>query len=124
MHNDSPDTIAMEETEWQQTQVDDVFLPTVRVQLCWKDLEAAVERGAVVPQQAHVLWAAWASPTSGLRVMVNGLAPAFESTMVYDGDDDLPEPAAPGLLQRHGLWLGLLAGLVLGAGGAWLALGG
>lgn len=124
MHNDNPDTIAMEETQWQQTHVDDVFLPTVRVQLGWKDLEAAVEHGAVVPQKAHTLWAAWASPTSGLRVAGNGMAPAYESTLVDESDDDLAEPAARGPLQRYGLVLGLVAGLVLGAGGTWLALGG
>lgn len=124
MHNDSPDTIAMEETHWQQTHVDDVFLPTVRVQLGWKDVEAAVEHGAVLPQKAHTLWAAWASPTSGLRVGMNGLAPAYESTLVDEGDDDLPQSAAPGPLQRYGLVLGLVVGVVLGAGGAWLALAG
>ncbi len=124
MHNDSPDTIAIEETQWQQTHVDDVFLPTVRVQLGWKDVEAAVERGAVVPQKAHVLWAGWASPTSGLRVGMNGIAPAYESTLVDESEDDLPDAAAPGPLQRYGLVLGLVVGVVLGAGGAWLALAG
>lgn len=124
MHNDSPDTIAMEETHWQQTHVDDVFLPTVRVQLAWKDVEAAVEHGAVLPQKAHTLWAGWASPTSGLRVGMNGVVPAYESTLADGRDDDLPVPAAPGLLQRHGLVLGLVVGVVLGAGGAWLALAG
>ncbi len=123
MHNDSPDTIAMEETHWQQTHVDDVFLPTVRVQLAWKDVEAAVEHGAVLPQKAHTLWAAWASPTSGLRVAGNGLAPAYESTLADEHDDELPMPAAPGPLQRYGLVLGLVAGVLLGAGGAKL-LGG
>jgi hypothetical protein len=123
MHNDSPDTIVMEETQWQQTHVDDVFLPTVRVQLGWKDVEAAVERGAVLPQKAHMLWAGWAAPTSGLRVGMNGVAPAYESTLVDALDDDLPEPAVAGPLQRYGLVLGLVAGVLLGAGGAML-LGG
>jgi hypothetical protein len=123
MHNDSPDTIVMEETQWQQTHVDDVFLPTVRVQLGWKDVEAAVERGAVLPQKAHMLWAGWAAPTSGLRVGMNGVAPAYESTLVDALDDDLPAPAMAGPLQRYGLVLGLVAGVLLGAGGAML-LGG
>jgi hypothetical protein len=123
MHNDSPDTIVMEETQWQQTHVDDVFLPTVRVQLGWKDVEAAVERGAVLPQKAHMLWAGWAAPTSGLRVGMNGVAPAYESTLVDALDDDLPAPAVAGPLQRYGLVLGLVAGVLLGAGGAML-LGG
>ena len=56
MRNDNPDTIAIEDTHWVHTEVDDVFLPSVRVQLGWKDVEAAVESGAVVPQQAHALW--------------------------------------------------------------------
>ena len=102
--------------------MDDVFLPSVRVQLSWKDVEAAVESGAVVPRQAHSLWATWAAPTSGLRVGASGVAPAFEPTQ-SDHPQDLPMPATPGLLQRHGLWLGLLAGVVLGAGGAALLLG-
>ena len=123
MHNDSPDTIAIEETQWIATEVDDVFLPSVRVQLSWKDVEAAVESGAVVPRQAHSLWAAWASPTSGLRVGASGVAPAFAPTQADDHPHDLPMPANPGVLQRHGLWLGLLAGVVLGAAGAALLLG-
>lgn len=125
MRNDNPDTIAIEETQWVHTQVDDVFLPSVRVQLGWKEVEAAVEQGAVLPQQAHALWAGWASPMSGLRVA--GAAPvarAFAPTQ-----NDFPEPVVAdaddgGFVARHGLWLGLLAGLALGAGGTWLALGG
>ncbi len=123
MHNDSPDTIAIEETQWIATEVDDVFLPSVRVQLSWKDVEAAVESGAVVPRQAHALWAAWASPASGLRVGASGVAPAFAPTQAGDHPHDLPMPEAPGLLQRHGLWLGLVVGAVLGAVGARLLLG-
>lgn len=125
MRNDNPDTIAIEETQWVHTQVDDVFLPSVRVQLGWKEVEAAVEQGAVLPQQAHALWAGWASPMSGLRVA--GAAPvprAFAPTQ-----NDFHEPVEAdaddgGFVARHGLWLGLLAGLALGAGGTWLALGG
>ena len=55
MHDDNPDTIAIEETQWLHTQVDEVFLPSVRVQLAWKDVETAVEQGAVLPQHAHAL---------------------------------------------------------------------
>ncbi len=124
MHNDSPDTIAIEETQWLQTQVDDVFLPSVRVQLGWKEVEAAVERGAVLPQKAHALWAGWASPVSGLRVGATGVAPAFQATQANEPFDDAGEASAPGLLQRFGLPIGLVAGVVLGAAGAWLALGG
>lgn len=123
MHNDSPDTIAIEDTQWVATEVDDVFLPSVRVQLSWKNVEAAVESGAVVPRQAHALWAAWASPTSGLRVGSSGMAPAFAPTQSDTQLQDLPMPETPGLLQRHGLWLGLAAGVVLGAAGALLLVG-
>lgn len=126
MHNDSPDTIAIEDSHWMNTELDDVFLPSVRVQLGWKDLEAAVERGAVVPQQAHALWASWASPLSGLRVGADAaeVAPALAPTQAKDARYDAPAPPPPGVLQRLGLPLGLLAGVVLGAAGAWLALGG
>jgi hypothetical protein len=122
MNPDGADTIAMDETQWQATHVDDVFLPNVRVQLTWKDVEAAVERGAVVPQQAHALWAGWASPTSGMRVGASGVAPAFDTTLVDDREEDLPMPEVPSPLQRHGP--GLVVGLVLGLVGAWLMLGG
>ena len=53
MQNDNPDTIAIEETQWIHTEVDDVFLPSVRVQLGWNDVEAAVESGAVVPRTTN-----------------------------------------------------------------------
>lgn len=120
MQNDNPDTIAIEETQWIHTEVDDVFLPSVRVQLGWKDVEAAVESGAVVPRQAHTLWAAWASPASGLRVGVAGVAKGFEPTQA----SDLPaEAAEPGLLQRYGLVLGLVVGVLLGAAGALMLRG-
>lgn len=125
MRNDSgPDTIAIEETQWQHTQLDDVFLPSVRVQLAWKDVEAAVERGAVVPQKAHALWAGWASPTSGMRVGGQGVALADGASRVDPRHEDLTAPDRPGPLQRHGLVLGLVAGCVLGAAGAWLTLTG
>lgn len=122
MNKDGADTMVMDETQWQATHVDDVFLPSVRVQLTWKDVEAAVERGAVVPQQAHALWAGWASPTSGLRVGVGGVAPAFETTVVDEPAEAETETEASGPLQRHGI--GLVVGLVMGAGAAWLSMGG
>ena len=41
---DNPDTFVMDEqSEWQSTQVDDVFLPSVQVLIRWSDVEAAVE---------------------------------------------------------------------------------
>lgn len=123
MHNDNPDTIAIEESQWHSTVVDDVFLPSVRVQLGWKDVEAAVESGAVVPQHAHALWAGWASPMSGLRVAAAGASRGFAPTQ-----DDLPESPAPAaqvadVTPRSGLLPGLAAGLLIGALGAWLVFG-
>lgn len=125
MKQDNPDTISMQETTWQATQVDDVFLPAVRVQLGWRELEAAVEQGAIVPQHAHALWAGWASPTSGLRVGASGVAPAFAPTLTEPHWDEPPPPpveaaAAP---QKGGLLLGLLVGAVLGAAVTYFALG-
>ena len=68
MNKDNPDTFVMEDqSEWEATQVDDVFLPSVQVQLGWKDVEAAVARGAVVPAQAHALWASCAGQPAAAR---------------------------------------------------------
>ncbi len=68
MTKDNPDTFVMEDqSEWEATQVDDVFLPSVKVLLGWSDIEAAVTRGAIVPSEAHDLWAHWAAPGSPLR---------------------------------------------------------
>lgn len=86
MHNDNPDTIPREEpAQWPITHTEDVFLPAVRVQLTWGDLQAAVEQGAVLPSEAHALWASWAAPGSPLRATA---AP---------GSDTEPQPleAAP-----------------------------
>ena len=75
MHNEHPETIPSEEpTQWELTQAEDVFLPSVRVRLGWADIEAAVERGAIVQSEAHALWASWASPGSEQRVSAEQLA--------------------------------------------------
>jgi hypothetical protein len=69
MNHDASDTFPEDEqTRWQETLAEDVFLPTVRVQLGWNDVEAAVAQGAIVPQQAHALWANWAMPGSPTRL--------------------------------------------------------
>ncbi len=69
MNTDNPDTVMMDEqTHWEATQMEDVFLPSVRVQLGWSDVENAVNQGAIVPAQAHALWASWALPGSPTRV--------------------------------------------------------
>eukprot|EP01041_Mallomonas_annulata_P026520 gene26520-47858_t len=76
MTNEHPETIPNEEpTQWEITQTEDVFLPSVRVRLGWADIEAAVERGAIVPSEAHALWSSWASPGSSQRVSADELAP-------------------------------------------------
>jgi hypothetical protein len=69
MNKEASDTFPEDEhTRWQETLAEDVFLPTVRVQLNWRDVEAAVALGAIVPQQAHALWANWAMPGSSTRL--------------------------------------------------------
>ena len=69
MKNDHPNTLPAEEpTRWAETIADDVFHPGVKVCLRWRDLEAAVEQGAVLPQHAHALWAAWAMPGGPTRL--------------------------------------------------------
>lgn len=78
MSSDNLDTVAMEDnTQWAATQADDVFLPSVRVQLGWADVEAAVESGAIVPTQAHALWATWATPGGITRVTGGASLPDF-----------------------------------------------
>ncbi|TNF61573.1 MAG: hypothetical protein EP306_06310 [Burkholderiales bacterium] len=69
MNNDNPDTVSMQEnTRWVDTVAEDVFQAGVKVQLRWSDIEAAVERGAILPQHAHALWAGWAMPGSPTRI--------------------------------------------------------
>ncbi|MDO8906477.1 hypothetical protein [Hydrogenophaga sp.] len=68
MNPDNPETLSMEESQWDETQLEDVFIPSVRVQLGWIDVEAAVERGAIVPAAAHALWATWAAPGAATRL--------------------------------------------------------
>lgn len=91
---DNPDTFVMEDqTEWEATQVDDVFLPSVQVLIGWREVEAAVERGAIVPAEAHGLWASWAAPGSPLRRMGQAVEheQSYRSTQPEDTEmDELP----------------------------------
>jgi hypothetical protein len=81
MNTDNPDTVMMDEqSHWEATQMEDVFLPSVRVQLGWADVENAVNQGAIVPAQAHALWASWALPGSATRVVAG--EPRSEGTDV------------------------------------------
>ena len=93
---DNPDTFVMDEqTDWEATQVDDVFLPSVQVMIGWREVEAAVERGAIVPSEAHGLWASWAAPGSPLRRLAQVADQPFQTTQQQDTDmDDLP-PFSP-----------------------------
>ena len=69
MNPENPDTLPGEDApRWEITQTEDVFLPSVRVQLSWRDVQAAVEQGAIAPTAAHALWASWATPGGPLRV--------------------------------------------------------
>lgn len=69
MSTDYPDTFASwQATRFADTCAEDVFAPGVRVQLSWKDLEEAVERGAILPSEVHSLWAGWAFPDSPQRL--------------------------------------------------------
>ena len=43
MNKDNPDTMPGEEpSRWEITQAEDVFLPSVRVQISWRDVQTAV----------------------------------------------------------------------------------
>jgi hypothetical protein len=112
--NDGPDTIALEEDEphWAETQADDVFDPAVRVTLAWRDLETAVERGAVVPAQAHALWAGWASQSGPHRVVPPAPAAAAVVAAKSVAYEALLPPVAPA---REGSSAGVLLGFTLAA---------
>ncbi|MBL8389478.1 MAG: hypothetical protein JNK17_14795 [Hydrogenophaga sp.] len=98
MTKDNPDTFVMEDqTEWEATQVDDVFLPSVQVLVRWSDVESAVARGAIVPTEAHGLWASWAAPGSPMRRMAQLVEQPYQSTQPEDSQmDDLPHFQAQG----------------------------
>lgn len=118
MNKDNPDTISMEgQSEWEATHVDDVFLPSVQVQLAWSDVEAAVAQGAIVPTQAHALWATWASPGSPLRRGGDAVETGFQPTV-----DEAPwvadplEHGEPGGRGKLMLAVALLLAAAVGAG--------
>lgn len=117
MNKDNPDTFVMEDqSEWEATQVDDVFLPSVQVLIRWSDVEAAVARGAIVPAEAHGLWASWAAPGSSLRRMGQIVEQPFQSTQPPDSEmEDLPPlpPSAGGIKQVVMLLIGVVVGAAL-----------
>jgi len=100
-----PDTIQMEDDadRWAATQSDAVFDPAVRVTLGWHDVESAVERGAVVPAQAHALWAGWASASSPQRLASASPASAtgprpLTTVPVVQLVTQVPKGSPPGVL--------------------------
>jgi hypothetical protein len=69
MSKDFANTVLMwEPTRNHGSNFDDIFDPDVKVLLSWRDVEAAVEVGAVVPSEAYALWAFWAAPGSPVRL--------------------------------------------------------
>jgi hypothetical protein len=116
-NQDNPDTFVMDDpSEWQATQVDDVFLPSVQVLLGWSDVEAAVARGAIVPTEAHGVWASWAAPGSPLRRGSGAVDTASQRTQAEDSElDPLPpfQPQESG--GGHKPVVMLLLGTVVGA---------
>lgn len=69
MSQDFPNTVLMwESTRDDSSRFEEIFEPDVKVLLNWKDVEAAVEAGAVVPSEAYSLWAYWAAPGSPARL--------------------------------------------------------
>jgi hypothetical protein len=82
MSQDFPNTVLMwESTRDEGSRFEEIFEPEVKVLLSWRDVEAAVEVGAVVPSEAYALWAYWAAPNSPARMAAQALAqPSPEST--------------------------------------------
>jgi hypothetical protein len=100
MNTDNPDTMPTDEpTRWEVTQAEDVFLPSVKVQIGWRDVEAAVESGAIHPSAAHGLWAHWASPGSPLRVAAGvpggSAVPTAAELALQDAAEGLQAMPAP-----------------------------
>lgn len=126
MNQDNPDTVMMDEqSHWEATQMEDVFLPSVRVQLSWTDVESAVDQGAIVPAQAHALWASWALPGSATRLGAGETHPEAVDVDVNPGSSaeagDLPQaPEGDSVVLRV---LALLAAAAVGAALTLLALG-
>ena len=115
--NDGPDTISLEDeaAPWASTQVEDVFDPAVRVTLGWRDVEAAVEQGAVVPAQAHALWAGWASQGAPQR-MAQSMPPDAVVAKTVVVEPLLPPMAATQPGRSPGMLLGLTLAAALAGG--------
>ena len=121
MKNDNPDTFPeAEQTRWMETHAEDVFLPSVRVQLHWHDVESAVGQGGIVATQAHAMWATWAMPGSPTR-MGSEDSPVSESQPASLESTWSKRPMPPARQARRsggGWWF--LTGLVAGAAAVWV----
>lgn len=126
MSKDNPDTMMMDEqSHWESTHVDDVFLPSVRVQLGWADVETAVDRGAIVPTQAHALWASWALPGSATRVgasMRQPDAPDVDEPGLESSWNRKPAESEPAATDGGSVLIQVIALLVAAGVGAALTL--
>jgi hypothetical protein len=100
MNPDTPETLSMEDSHWDETQLDDVFIPSVRVQLGWSDVEAAVGRGAIVPAAAHALWATWAAPGAATRLRAEA---SFAAAALDSRPAELARFRAAGKAPRAGV---------------------
>jgi hypothetical protein len=126
MKNDNTDTFPeSEHTRWLETHAEDVFLPSVRVQLNWRDVESAVEQGGIVATQAHSLWATWAMPGSPTRLgsEETPAAPPAPAASPLESSWGANRPMPPTRAQRAQsgppatVWFG--AGLVVGVVLVW-----
>lgn len=54
-----------------------------------------MESGAIVPSEAHGLWAGWAAPGSPLRRGAMAAEQAYQVTQAQDPDDELPDDELP-----------------------------
>lgn len=115
MNKDNPDTFSMgDQSEWEVTQMDDMFLPSVQVVVRWSDVETAVARGAIVPSQAHGLWAVWAAPGSPMRRIGVAIEQAYQPTQPEDTEPaDLPPPREGGMKSVIMLLIGAATGAAL-----------
>jgi hypothetical protein len=118
MSPDNPETLSMEDSHWDETRLEDVFIPSVRVQLGWSDVEAAVECGAIVPAAAHALWATWAAPGASTRLRAEA---SFAAAALDSRPAELTRFRAAGKAPRTGLLqklcspYGLVAAALVGA---------
>lgn len=116
MHKEASDTFPeAEQTRWQETLAEDVFLPSVRVQLNWGDVETAVAQGAIVPQQAHALWANWAMPGSSTRLSGDGTNNQRPSGFVEASSLESARAARPMPEIERTSRVPMIVGFVLGA---------